>query len=415
MLTREDNELLCRVGPGTPMGMLGREYWVPALRAATLQADGAPMRVRLFGDNFVAFRATDGRLGFFDEGCPHRCTSLALARNEDNALTCIFHGWKIDVSGKVVDVPSEPPERRTEFAAKVRVRHYPVREAGGVVWVYLGRRQPPPRFYDFEFNRLPASHLMPLRALLHCNWLQGFEAVLDAAHVGILHKSWLVQPAGKLAGLAAVTAPTFELLAKPYGFREAALRDLRDGTCYARIREVVLPFFSFIPNDPPLQSLCIAAIPIDDEWTAQWYFWYDPAAPIQPPARDWQLSRTSGDPDNFCSTLGSAENNWGQDRAKMKDGHWSGMWTFHYEDFVTQLSMGTLVDRSREYLGSSDSIIIRVRRMLLEGIRAFEAGRAAPGFDQEVDYRQIRALGIRYPREQDWRCLGVANPPTLPD
>src|SRR5579875_1102333 len=191
MLTKEENELLCRVGPGTPMGEFLREYWVPALRSEALVADGAPVRVRLFGENFVAFRSTDGRVGFFDEGCPHRCTSLALARNEDNALTCIFHGWKIDVSGKVVEVPSEPPERRAEFAAKVRVRHYPVREAGTIIWVYLGRREQPPRFTDFEFTHLPASHVRAYRAIMHSNWLQGLEGQLDSSHVGIMHQSWL--------------------------------------------------------------------------------------------------------------------------------------------------------------------------------------------------------------------------------
>src|SRR5487761_1732120 len=177
MLTREENELLCRVGPGTPMGNLMREYWMPILRGEALEVGGAPLRVRLLGENFVAFRTDDGRIGLFDEGCPHRCTSLALARNEDNALTCIFHGWKIDVSGKVVEVPSEPPERRAEFAAKVRVKHYPVREAGGVIWVYVGRREQPPTFYNFEFNALPPEQTFPIRAVMRCNWFQGVEAV----------------------------------------------------------------------------------------------------------------------------------------------------------------------------------------------------------------------------------------------
>src|SRR5579875_668274 len=191
VLPREDNEILVRTGPGTPMGELLREYWTPALRSQTLEADGAPVRVRLLGENFVAFRATDGRVGFFDEGCPHRCTSLALARNEDNALTCIFHGWKIDVSGKVVEVPSEPPERRAEFAAKVRVKHYPVREAGGVVFVYLGKSEHVPPFPNFNFTHLPDNQVLARRAIMHCNWFQGLEAVLDSAHVGIMHKSWV--------------------------------------------------------------------------------------------------------------------------------------------------------------------------------------------------------------------------------
>ena len=134
MLSPEENELLTRVGPGTPMGALLRQYWIPALRSERLKAGGAPAGVRLLGENFVAFRASDGRVGFFDEACPHRGASLVLARNEDCALRCLFHGWKIDVTGKVVEIPSEPPEQRERLAAKIRVRHYPVVESGEVVW-----------------------------------------------------------------------------------------------------------------------------------------------------------------------------------------------------------------------------------------------------------------------------------------
>src|SRR5215472_5080568 len=151
MLKPEQNELLTRVGPDTPMGEFLREYWVPACRSAKLEADGAPERVRLFGENFVAFRATDGRVGFIGEGCPHRCASMALARNEGNGLRCIFHGWKVSVDGECVDTPTEPPERRAEFAKRVPVRHHPVHEAGGLVWVYLGKEKVAPRFYNFEF------------------------------------------------------------------------------------------------------------------------------------------------------------------------------------------------------------------------------------------------------------------------
>ncbi len=180
MLTKEHNELLTRVGPGTPMGDMLREYWVPACRSAKLEADGAPERVRLFGENFVAFRATDGRVGFIAEGCPHRCASMALARNEGNGLRCIFHGWKVNVDGECVDAPTEPVERREAFAKKVPVRSHPVREAGGMIWVYLGKHKDnPPRFPDYEFNNVPDSHVRPMRGLVKINWLQGLEALLE--------------------------------------------------------------------------------------------------------------------------------------------------------------------------------------------------------------------------------------------
>ena len=135
MLNQADNELLTRVEPGTAMGAMLREYWVPACRSATLEADGAPFRVRLFGENFVAFRATDGRVGFIQEACPHRCASLALARNEEGGLRCIFHGWKFSVEGKCVDAPTEPKGQRDKFADSVPVTSHPTHEAGGLVWV----------------------------------------------------------------------------------------------------------------------------------------------------------------------------------------------------------------------------------------------------------------------------------------
>jgi phthalate 4,5-dioxygenase oxygenase subunit len=413
MLTHEDNERLTRVGPGTPMGRMLREFWTPALRSAALEADGAPLRVRLLGENFVAFRATDGRVGFFDEGCPHRCTSLALARNEDNALTCIFHGWKIDVSGKVVEVPSEPPERRAEFAAKVRVRHYPVREAGGAVWVYLGTRLAPPPFFDFEFNRLPASHCYAIRGSVHCNWLQAFEQVLDSAHLGILHQSWL-RPRPTTTRLATRTAPVFEVMEQPYGFREAAIRDLEDGTLYTRIREVVLPYFSFIPNDHPQPNFAMCAVPIDDHWNSQWLFWYHPDRPLAEDNQFIEGIRKRGDPNDFCKDLGSADNLWHQDREAMKEGHFTGITrNFIYEDFAVEEGMGPIVDRSREYLGSSDSIVIRVRRLLLEGLRKIEQGQPVFGQARALDYTRIRAMAIRHHKALDWREVDPLNPPAL--
>src|SRR5689334_18715621 len=131
MLSKEQNEFLTRVGPATPMGEVLRQFWVPAVRSARLEADGAPVRVRLLGQDFVAFRDTNGQVGFMDEGCPHRGVSLALGRNEECGLRCIFHGWKFDVNGNVMETPSEP--QGSTLASKVRVNHYPVREAGNVV------------------------------------------------------------------------------------------------------------------------------------------------------------------------------------------------------------------------------------------------------------------------------------------
>jgi phthalate 4,5-dioxygenase len=417
VLTAAENELLTRVGPGTAMGEMLREFWTPAVRGAALERDGAPRRVRLLGQNFVAFRATDGRVGFLDEACPHRCASLTLARNEENGLRCIFHGWKIDVAGKVVDCPSEPPERRAEFAARVPLRHYPTREAGGLVWVYLGRRQNPPRFFDFEFHAPPAEAIVRC-AIIHGNWLQGFEGQLDSAHLGMLHRSSIAPGAARRGDNSLVrfsvanTSPRFEFLETPYGFREAALRELDDGTIYARIREVVFPYYSFIPGEHGEPRLVVVVVPIDDEWSAHWYYYMNPFGPVPDAYKQQMLWGTGPDSDDYAADRGNAANVWHQDRRAMRDGHWSGiMRNFTYEDFIIEESMGPIADRTREYLGTSDAVIMRARRMLMEALEEHRSGKLPFGLDGAAPYSRIRALAIRFPRGTNWLDIDPFNPP----
>src|SRR6185437_11863224 len=190
MLSKEDNQLLSQVGAGTPMGDFMRKFWVPAMRSDGLEAGGDPQKIRLLGEDMVAFRGHDGRVGVLDERCPHRGVSLALARNADCALTCIFHGWKIDVEGKVVDVPAEPKATRAAFAASVPVRKYPAREAAGILFVWMGEGAPAP-FPRWTWTQLPESHLRFYAGKIRANWMNGMEGQLDSAHVGILHSDWV--------------------------------------------------------------------------------------------------------------------------------------------------------------------------------------------------------------------------------
>src|SRR5499427_2146923 len=148
MLSREENERVTRIGPATPMGQTMRRYWLPALLAWELpEPDCPPVRVKLLGEDLVAFRDTRGRVGLLDEHCPHRLASLFLGRNEECGLRCVYHGWKFDVEGRCVDMMNEPEELR--FEHKIRITAYPTVEEGGVIWAYLGppdRRPPLPRF-----------------------------------------------------------------------------------------------------------------------------------------------------------------------------------------------------------------------------------------------------------------------------
>jgi phenylpropionate dioxygenase-like ring-hydroxylating dioxygenase large terminal subunit len=408
-LTREQNELLTRVGPGTAMGEMLREYWMPAVHSAALERDGAPKRVRLMGENFVAFRASDGSVGLVDEACPHRGASLALGRNEQGGLRCIFHGWKIDPSGQVVETPCEPADRRAAFAAAQQVRAFPTHEVGGVVWVYLGKEATPPRFPEFEFTKLPASHVDIRRGLVHYNWLQGLEAHIDSSHVGVLHSGFIGRGVGDAQlrdlNLTMVdTAPEFEMDVTSYGLREGALRSVGEGRTYARIRQIVLPFFTFIPGAKGDPCSGRATVPVDDEWDAEWYIVYDPDQPVTPERLANLYRGASQDPEDFAANLGTADNFWHQDRDAMKAGHWSGLTrNIPFEDFIIQSSMGPLVDRSKEQLGAADAIIVRTRRLLLDAVEEYRLSGTIPWRSDEIDFAAIRALAVTFPKEQDWR------------
>lgn len=410
-LKTEDNDLLTLVGPGTPMGRMLRQYWTPAIRANALEADGAPVAVRLFGQDYVAFRTGDGRVGIIDEACPHRGVSMALARNEQNGLRCIFHGWKFDADGALIDAPAEPEARREKFCASIKVNRYLAREAAGVVWVFVGEGKAPP-FPDFEFMSLPAGQVCIRRAVVPYNWVQGLEAHLDSSHVGFLHSGWAKQDTGHtekkqremINKMLADNSPRFEMDDTGYGMTESALRNLGDGITYARIREVVLPFHTFIPAPPNAHCSSRISVPIDDESSAEWYVLYDPVKTLNPEIIRAFFFNTASDPDNFAANLGDKSTLWDQDRAAMKQGHFSGLTkNLSFEDFIVQASMGRRFDRSKEQLGSADAIVVRVRRLLLEAVRAFDAGKPAPWNSADIDYRLIRAQSVEFGADKTWR------------
>ncbi len=214
MLTREQNELLTRTGPGTPMGALLRRYWIPALLAEELpQPDCPPVRVKLLSERLVAFRDSAGRVGLIDEFCAHRGVSLWFGRNEDGGLRCPYHGWKYDVTGQCTEVPSEPVE--SGFCAKVRLASYPCIERGGIVWTYMGPPDAKPPLPELEWATVPPTHRYLSKRLQECNWLQAMEGGIDSSHVSVLHSfdlhhdSWLGNE--RSARYLADKSPKFEV------------------------------------------------------------------------------------------------------------------------------------------------------------------------------------------------------------
>jgi phthalate 4,5-dioxygenase len=405
-MLKEENELLCRVGPGTPMGTFMRQFWVPVMPAAGLEAGGDPERIRILGENFVAFRAHDGRVGLFDEGCPHRGVSLVLARNADCALTCIFHGWKIDVSGKVVDVPAEPPERREAFASRVKVAHYPTKEVAGILWVWLGKGEPAP-FPKYNWTELPQSHIRFGLGKINSNWLNGLEGQLDSAHVGILHQDWATKDPkqfGKsnIDNATLDLAPRFEFEEQPYGFREAAVRNMPDGQHYVRVREFVLPWYSYIPQGGGREGmqLLTISVPVDDETSIQWDVRYNLVRPLTD--SNWPNQTRVTD---MTALLGGAEKRYGQDRELVKAGRWSGFKVLRHEDYAVAVAQGAIADRSKEFLASSDIPVVRARRALMIAAKKSVEGEKGPEFDPAIEWGSVRAFADTIPADADWKEL----------
>jgi phthalate 4,5-dioxygenase len=404
MLSRDENDLLTRVSGDAPLGQMIRKHcWIPAGISPQLVAGGAPLRVRLLGNDYVAFRIDDGQVGFFDEGCPHRGVSLALARNEDNALRCIFHGWKYSASGECLEVPTQPANEEG-FRRAVRVNHYPTREAAGVFWVYLGEGVPPP-FHEFDFvNLATPQQAFTTVQRVDCNWLQLVETTMDSFHLGILHSS-SIKALGDIAVTKDYLAPTYETEQRPYGLRYASIRQKQDGSAYVRVNTFIAPWFSLIAptNNGDTGATVQFSVPCDDE---QSLFFFCQYTRNGLDLEGNPIFRTLGDPADFPPLpLGGATTSWGQDRKAMKVGHWSGF-PVHLltEDLVVALSCTPIVDRTKEQLNAADAAIVNVRRSVLKNVREFlDGGVPACARRAEIDESSMIAQADTVPNGSDWR------------
>jgi phthalate 4,5-dioxygenase len=404
MLTKEQNRRLTSVEGDAPMARLMREnYWIPFSRIEALEAGGTrPTRVRLLGEDYVAWRAPDGRVGFIDRGCPHRGASLALGRIEGCAIRCIFHGWLFDVSGKVLEVPTEG-DRSALVAPHVPLRHYPTIERGGLIWVWLGNPGEAPSFPDFAWLDLPDENLWITRSVWPVNWLQGMEAALDTAHVGHLHSGW-AKPAEEMDSYSALfrIQPHFTVEETGYGMRSAGIRTGEDGNSYVRISEFLAPFIVMTPGSltgVKGEASLYLFVPIDDRSHLQFFGFFSQYGPLGP----FFLRDRCTDPDNYVEVQGSAENNWGQDRDAMDQGHFSGFIDHVLlEDAVVQASIGTIAGRTREFLTQIDLGLKTCRQLLLKQLDRFEAGEPVDGTMPGVT-REVIARGAIIPADEDWR------------
>src|ERR1700730_2287512 len=249
MLKREDNELVTRVGPGSPMGDTMRRYWMPALLASELPGpDSDPVRVQLLGEKLVAFRDSGGTVGLVAENCPHRGASLFFGRNEESGLRCVYHGWKFDADGTCVDMPNEPAE--SDFRTKVKAVSYPTVERGGLVWTFMGPPDKQPPVPDLEWMRAPAGHSWVSKTFESCNYLQAMEGGPDTSHSSFLHRD--LDPSGLANPRVRSTAPKLEVLNTDYGYTYASIRHLpEEKRNFVRVYHYVMTFYQLRAGGNP--------------------------------------------------------------------------------------------------------------------------------------------------------------------
>jgi nitrite reductase/ring-hydroxylating ferredoxin subunit len=375
MLSREDNELLTRTGPGTPMGALMRRYWIPALFSEHLaEPDGPPVRVKLLGERLVAFRDTKGRVGLLDEHCPHRTASLFFGRNEDCGLRCVYHGWKFDTEGNCVDQPSEPPE--SNFRHKIKQTAYPCIERGGLVWAYMGPPAQKPGFPEIEWTQVPQSYRYVTRHRQECNWLQALEGGFDVAHLNFLHRG----TADVLHNRRFPIPERYEVVAAPFGLVSASGRTTPDGMAWYA-NAMLMPFHKLISVSPLGAH---AWVPIDDDTTMNYSIEYWPDRPLSEPELEFSRHGDFIHPELVPGTYRKTQNRDNDyliDRALQKSGHYTGIRGLGTQDCGIQESMGPIADRTRENLGVGDTVIAKIRRLLLQTLRNVAAGQEPPGLD----------------------------------
>jgi phthalate 4,5-dioxygenase oxygenase subunit len=414
VLSKQDNELITRVGPGTPMGEVMRHYWLPVLFPSEVERDGRPLRVRLLGEDLIAFRDSSGRVSFIADNCPHRGASLFFGRNEQEGLRCVYHGWKFDISGRCVDMPNEPAE--SNFKDKVRATAYPGREWGGVVWCYMGRTDPPPELPRFEWCLLPENQRrIQWKAVRECNWLQALEGDLDSSHTGFLHGALNRASVMEMAGLIADNAPVLEALDTEIGTMYGARRSLRADSYYWRITQFVMPCYGMFPAGQDGNVPLHIWVPIDDQNTLSWGLDWHPLRAYTDAERDRSspafLANTGGGAEYLTATsrahgawytVANSRNDYLQDREKQRTETFSGIPTVALQDTAVTESMGPIFQRDQEHLGTSDLMIIRTRARLLGIANALrDRGEPPPGAGRPEMFR-VRSCSVFLPRDTDW-------------
>jgi phthalate 4,5-dioxygenase len=406
MTTRTQNDFLTQTGPGTPMGELLRRYWMPAFLSSEVpEPDCPPVRVKLLSERLIAFRDSQGRVGVVDEFCAHRGVSLWFGRNEENGLRCPYHGWKYDVTGQCVEVPSEPVE--SGFCRKIKLTSYPCVELGDVVWIYMGPSEHRPPLPAFEWVKVPAAQRFVSKRTQECNYLQAMEGGIDSAHVSFLHRHDLRSDSlhvGKGAELTRETDARFEVVETKGGMVIGVRRPAQSGQLYWRITQWIMPFHTMIPPYGENALNGHAWVPIDDENCMSWCFTHHPTRALT--THELETMRGGGGihvklvPGTFRPVV-NKDNDYMIDRAAQKANKtYCGVAGIAMQDAAIQESMGPIQDRSKENLSSTDNGVIMARIRLRKAAQAVAEGRDPDGVDPEV--HKVRSASIVLPENANF-------------
>ncbi|MBX9757164.1 MAG: aromatic ring-hydroxylating dioxygenase subunit alpha [Beijerinckiaceae bacterium] len=406
----EDNERLVRVGAGTPMGNLLRRYWQPLLLSGELgPADSAPVRARILGEDLIVFRATDGSVGIVDAFCPHRRAPMFYGRNEENGLRCVYHGWKFNTKGHCVDLPNAPEGER--IRGDVRINAYPAVDLGGAIWVYMGPAEKIPPLPDYEWVRMPASHKHISKTYQESNFLQALEGGLDTSHSSFLHNETI--------GVDTVRnldrSPRLEVRPTDYGYSYTSYRKVSEDQQYVRVYQYVMPcqqIRGHIADDfgNRKELACISGhvwVPVDDYATYTWNFLYaaDDKVPFTPEYAEADEARRGGGHDDIIPGTFRLKRNLSNDHKidrELQKKTYTGIIGINTQDIALQEGMGPIVDRSKEYLVSSDRAIVTMRRMLLDAMTSVENGDDPPALKSE-SIGKVRGHDGLVPADEDWR------------
>jgi len=411
MLSREENEILTRVGASTPMGELMRRYWIPALLSEEIPApDCPPVRVRLLGEDLVAFRDSHGSVGLLGEHCAHRGTSLFFGRNEECGLRCVYHGWKYDVDGNVLDTPAEPAA--SDFKKKLRHMAYPCKEVASI-FTYMGPAEKQPLIPGYEWFTLAEEQVCPVKSYLECNYLQGIEGDFDSSHTSFLHNN-NIKNAERLKRDG---APTLEAEDTSYGMRAISIRTVGTEQIYVRTSPYMMLSFSIVPGPPTakFEEDDIRAfrfwVPIDDQTT--WLYILNlRKRPFTDEERKSLRSWIGAD----YRRIRNLGNNYLQNRELQRTASYTGIEALNpaEQDGCATESMGAIWNRSKEHLGYSDKTIIALRKMLLRAVSDVAEGKEPPHIirdPQQNDFSKLRSIKGVLPAGTDWRQIMIGMGP----